>query len=56
LKYLDALLHQKQTSADKVILDAADMELCRSEYERLTKDSQRANDASRTYWKRHQLK
>jgi uncharacterized protein len=38
LSYLDELIHRKQTGAEKGVLDTADMEFYRVEYDRLTKE------------------
>ena len=46
LSYLNELIHQKQTGAEKGILEAADMEFYRGEYERLIKDLERAYEES----------
>ena len=46
LKYLDELIHRKQTGAEKGVLDAADMDFYRTEYERLTKELERTHEES----------
>lgn len=38
LRYVDELVDQKQTGAEKSTLDAADLAFYRAEYERLTKE------------------
>ncbi len=47
LAYLEELIHCKRTGAEKGILDSADLTFYRSEYERLTKELERAYDASK---------
>jgi predicted nucleotidyltransferase len=46
LSYLDELIHRKQTGAEKGVLDAADMEFYRVEYDRLTKELERSYEES----------
>lgn len=46
LKYLDELIHRKQTGAEKGVLEAADMDFYRAEYERLTKELERTYEES----------
>jgi len=46
LSYLTELVHQKQTGAEKGVLGYADMKFYRGEYERLTKDLERAYEES----------
>lgn len=46
LKYLDELIHRKQTGAEKGVLEAADMDFYRAEYQRLTKELERAYEES----------
>ncbi len=46
LSYLNELIVRKQTGAEKGILDSADLEFYRGEYERLTKELERAYDES----------
>lgn len=47
LSYLDELIHRKRTGAEKGVLDAADIDFYRGEYERLTKELERANEESK---------
>ncbi len=47
LSYLDDLIHQKKTGAEKGVLDAADMEFYQGEYERLTKELEDAFEKSK---------
>jgi uncharacterized protein len=47
LNYLHELIHQKQTGAEKGVLDSADLEFYRGEYERLTKELEQSHEASR---------
>jgi hypothetical protein len=46
LSYLHELIHRKQTGAEKGVLDAADMEFYRVEYERLTSELEQAFEES----------
>jgi predicted nucleotidyltransferase len=46
LIYLNELIHRKLTGAEKGVLDAADMEFYRVEYERLTSELERAFEES----------
>ena len=46
LSYLDELIHRKQTGAEKCVLDAADLDFYRDEYERLTKALDRSYEES----------
>ena len=46
LSYLDELIHRKQTGAEKGVLDAADMEFYRVEYDRLNKELERSYEES----------
>ncbi len=46
LSYLDELIHQKQTGAEKGVLAASNMAFYRSEYERLTHDLERGFEES----------
>ena len=46
LSYLDELIHRKQTGAEQGVLDAADMQFYRGEYERLTQELERAYEES----------
>ncbi len=46
LSYLDDLIERKQTGAEKGVLDAADLDFYRSEYERLTAQLERSYDES----------
>lgn len=47
LSYLDELIHRKQTEAEKCVLEAADMDFYRHEYERLTRELERSHADSR---------
>jgi uncharacterized protein len=46
LSYIDELVHRKRTGAEKGVLDAADMDFYRVEYERLTKELERSYEES----------
>ncbi|MEI7459224.1 MAG: nucleotidyltransferase domain-containing protein [Pirellula sp.] len=46
LSYLNELIHRKLTGAEQGVLDAADMEFYRVEYERLTSELERAFEES----------
>jgi uncharacterized protein len=46
LSYLEELIHRKQTGAEKGVLDSADMEFYRTEYDRLTGELERAYQES----------
>ncbi len=46
LSYIDELVHRKRTGDEKGVLDAADMDFYRGEYERLTKELERAYEES----------
>ena len=46
LSYLDELINRKQTGAEKGVLEAADIEFYRGEYDRLTRELERACDES----------
>lgn len=46
LNYIDELIERKRTSAEKGVLDAADMGFYQAEYERLTNQLQEAHDQS----------
>jgi uncharacterized protein len=46
LSYLNELVHQKQTGAEKGVLETTDMEFYRGEYERLTKELEGAYEES----------
>ena len=47
LSYVDELLHRKRTGAEKGVLDGAEVELYRSEYERLTRELEGAYEESK---------
>lgn len=46
LRYIDELILRKQTGEEKGVLDAADMDFYRAEYERLTKKLERSHEES----------
>jgi uncharacterized protein len=46
LRYLDELVHRKQTGAEKGVLDAADIAFYQREYDRLTKELERSYEES----------
>jgi uncharacterized protein len=54
LSYLDELIVRKKTGAEKCVLEAADLESYRSEYDRLTKELEAAYDQSKL-WKCHRV-
>lgn len=47
LSYLDELVHRKQTGAEKGVLDTADMDFYRGEYDRFTKELEQAFEESK---------
>lgn len=47
LSYLDELVHRKQTGAEKGVLDTADMDFNRGEYDRFTKELEQAFEESK---------
>lgn len=47
LSYLDELVHRKQTGAEKGVLDAADIDFYRAEYQRLTRELEQTYEESR---------
>lgn len=47
LSYLDELVHRKQTGAEKCVLDAADIDFYRAEYQRLTRELEQTYEESR---------